>query len=315
MNAWLHPMLRRPALLRMGQLAFAALLLVLLWRALDGPAAARSLAGADAGWLIAALAALSAQTILSALRWRLTAAQLGIELGRWEALREYFLGQAINLSLPGGVLGDAGRAVRARRQQGLVASGQAVLYERLAGQAGLFLVMACAFAVTAARPGGLDWPVRLAWLVALFLLVGLCLPPAITALAQMRGRVGRAVAAFWQGLKRSLLAREVILRQVLLSLCTTLCNLAAFAFCAEAVGHGLPLAAVLALVPLILLTMLIPLTVSGWGLREGAAAALFPIAGVSASGGFAASVAFGLMMIVAALPGLIAVIGAQRARA
>jgi hypothetical protein len=49
--------------------------------------------------------------------------------------------------------------------------------------------------------------------------------------------------------------------------------------------------------------MLIPISVSGWGLREGAAAALLPIAGATASGGLAASVAFGLTFIAAVLPG------------
>lgn len=95
----------------------------------------------------------------------------------------------------------------------------------------------------------------------------------------------------------------------LLSIATTLCNLAAFGFCAQAVGHGLPPAAIAAFVPLILLTMLVPLTISGWGLREGAAAALFPVAGASASGGLAASVVFGLVLILSTLPGLLVLLG------
>lgn len=93
--------------------------------------------------------------------------------------------------------------------------------------------------------------------------------------------------------------------QIVLSAGTTLCNLAAFAFCARAVGVVLPPVVILALVPLILFTMLIPLTISGWGVREGAAAALFPLAGATASEGFAASVAFGLVLLVAVLPGLL----------
>ncbi|SEK39809.1 Uncharacterized membrane protein YbhN, UPF0104 family [Roseovarius nanhaiticus] len=311
----MRPRWLSPGLMRAGQFALAALMLALLWRALDGAEAARSLAGADPLWLCAALAALTLQTALSALRWRLTAAQLGIRLGLGAALREYYLGQALNLSLPGGVVGDAGRAVRARQQAGLLASGQAVVFERLAGQAGLFVITAGAFAVTLAAPGGLEWPARLIPPVAIFILIGLCLPLVLYVLTQVPGRIGAGARSVWHGMQRAVLARGVILPQTLLSLGTALSNLAAFAFCALAVGHGLPLAAVLAFVPLILLTMLIPLTISGWGLREGAAAALFPLAGGAASGGLAASVAFGLMMIVAALPGLIFVVGRRRAAA
>ncbi|MEM7718492.1 MAG: UPF0104 family protein, partial [Pseudomonadota bacterium] len=49
----------------------------------------------------------------------------------------------------------------------------------------------------------------------------------------------------------------------------------------------------------------IPVSISGWGFREGAAAALFPLAGASASDGLASSVAFGLTFLVVALPGVI----------
>jgi hypothetical protein len=82
-----------------------------------------------------------------------------------------------------------------------------------------------------------------------------------------------------------------------------LLQLAAFAFCARAVGVDLGLAEAAALVPLILFTMLIPISMSGWGLREGAAAALLPLAGATASGGLAASVAFGLTFVASVLPG------------
>ena len=56
--------------------------------------------------------------------------------------------------------------------------------------------------------------------------------------------------------------------------------------------------------PLILLTMLIPVTISGWGLREAAAAALLPLAGFVASEGLATSVAFGLVLLATSLPGI-----------
>ncbi|MCU0912178.1 MAG: flippase-like domain-containing protein, partial [Rhodobacteraceae bacterium] len=132
-------------MLRIGRLALAGVLLVLLWQVADGPAAARLLAAADPAWLAAAAAALTAQTLLSALRWRLVAAQLGIRLGLREAVAEYYLSQAVNQALPGGMAGDAGRAFRSRGEAGLLASGQAVVFERLAGQVAMFAVLAVAF--------------------------------------------------------------------------------------------------------------------------------------------------------------------------
>ncbi len=295
-----------PALLRAVQIAVAIGLFVLLWNVADGAEAARRLAGADPGLLLLAFATLSLQTVLSALRWRLTAGQFGITLNKRTALREYYLSQVVNQTLPGGFLGDAGRAVRARAQAGLLASGQAVVFERLAGQIAIFVLLAVAFFTTLALPGGLDWPGWLLPSVAVFVLGGMALPVGLWGAAQvMPGRAGRGLVTLGRGFMTALAAPSVRWRQLALSLGTALCNVTAFGFCAQAIGADLPLAAALTLVPLILFAMIIPLSVSGWGLREGAAAALFPVAGAAASEGLAASVAFGLVFLVAVLPGVV----------
>lgn len=275
---------------RLAQVALAAGMLAVLWHLAAGEGAVQRLASADPLWLAAATAVISLQTVVSALRWRLTAAQLGIELRPWVAIREYWLSQVVNQVLPGGVLGDAGRALRQRGQAGLMAAGQAVVFERLAGQAGLLAVLLAGLAVTQAAPGGLSWP---GWaLVAAGLASG-------AVLIFSRSRVAQAAA-----LRRALAAPGVWGRQVAFSLGTALCNVAGFGFCAWAVGAALPVAGWVTLVPLILFAMVLPLTISGWGLREGAAAALFPLAGLSGAEGLATSVAFGLVLLATALPGV-----------
>jgi hypothetical protein len=58
--------------------------------------------------------------------------------------------------------------------------------------------------------------------------------------------------------------------------------------------------------------MLIPLGLAGWGWREGAAAALFPLAGASPTAGIAASAAFGGLILISSLPGIIWLFRAPR---
>lgn len=294
-----------PWAIRLAQIAIALGLLSLIWRAADGPEAARSLAAADWRWLVLAVLALSLQTVLSALRWKLTARQLGIALGARQAIGEYYLSQVVNQSLPGGMIGDAGRAVRSRAQAGLIAAGQAVVFERLAGQIAMFVTLAVAFLATLAVPGGFEWPRWLVAPVAILVAAGLCLPVLLQGATYLPGTAGRTVRNFRAALHAAITARPALPGQIVLSLGTTFCNLAAFTFCARAVGVELGLVATAALVPLILFTMLIPISISGWGLREGAAAALLPVAGATASGGLAASVAFGLAFITAVLPGFL----------
>lgn len=276
------------------RLAMAAALLALVARLVDLPEALALLAGASPLWLVLAVALLSAQIVLSALRWRLTAARLGHAFGTDQAVREYYLGVLANFALPGGVVGDAARAVRARHGAGLGVAVQAVVLERAAGQVALVLVLV---------PGLLLWP----GMAALGLALAGALALAALALALGPGRrVGRVVARAWLG-------REVLPAQAGLSAAILATNLGGFGACAAATGAALPLEAVLVLVPLTLAAMLVPVTVAGWGLREGTAALLWPLAGLSAEEGVAASVAFGLAALVAALPGLAVLLRARGA--
>ena len=279
-------------------------LLWLLWSRLDGPAALRQLAGADPGWLGGALLALTAQTILSAWRWRLTARGLGQSIPPGRALSEYYLAQILNQTLPGGMLGDAGRAVRARAEAGLRRAAEAVVLERLAGQAGLLALMLAGILLAVLLPGGPALPAPVLATAGALFLIAISLAAAIAAAPRLPGRAGRAAIGLRQSIGRALVGRHVLPAQITLSLGTAAANLLAFDFCARATGTVLGPVATLALVPLVLFTMVLPVTISGWGLREGAAAALFPLVSASAAAGLAASVAFGFMVLAAALPGV-----------
>lgn len=294
-----------PIFLRIGQLAFTAVLIVLLWTAADGPEIVRTLSGANLVWLFAAVGALICQTVLSAWRWKITAAELGQALSLRLAVREYFIGQAVNQALPGGVIGDAARAVRARSEVGLALSGFAVGLERLAGQIAMFVTFTCAFAVTYLLEGGLDWPPRYA--AAIGLTIGLVIFAVVCgAILRRRTSLLNKTVLRWLDMAMGVLAsRRVLPAQITLGIIITLCNIAAFGFCAWAVGVPLSIGPLFAIVPLILFSMLIPLTVSGWGIREGSAALLLPLAGASVSEAVAASVLFGIAMLLAIIPSFI----------
>ncbi len=53
-----------------------------------------------------------------------------------------------------------------------------------------------------------------------------------------------------------------------------------------------------ALVPPVLLIATVPVSIAGWGLREGTMATAFTLAGLSAEDGVLISVLFGLMYVV-----------------
>ncbi|MBY6005150.1 flippase-like domain-containing protein [Salipiger bermudensis] len=274
-----------------------ALIALCLWLA-DGRAVLARLSGLSLGWFVAAMVALHAVTLLSALRWTLTARALSLPLGGGEAVREYYLAQFVNQTLPGGVLGDAARAMRSRKGGPMRRAAQAVVLERASGQAGMALVAVLGLVLMAAAPRAV-LPANLpsiAWL-PLGLLITLLLALVPLGLSRAGGRED----GWRRAVKTALLNRWAI--QAGLSLSVALLTVAGFGLAARATGSALAPATALLIVPLILTAMLLPASVAGWGWREGAAASLFAMAGLGAEAGIAASIAFGLAMLLAALPG------------
>ena len=286
------------------RLIVTAAILLALWQITDGQEVLALLSGVDLRWLLAAFVTVHLQIILSALRWRLTAGRLEQDLSNGEAIGEYYLSQLINFTVPGGILGDAGRAVRQRHRAGLARAAQAVVIERMAGQIALFAVMIVGFVAVVLSPGGLFLPGWVGQLVLWMVGVVGAVAIAILGLRLVPGVVSRVSDGFVQAVRRALFARDVWVRQAGLSLLIVACNLTSLAFCAAATGTVLPIAAVVTVLPLVLMAMLIPLSVGGWGLREGAAAAIWPVLGARAEAGIAASVVFGIVILVATLPGL-----------
>jgi glycosyltransferase 2 family protein len=288
-----------PGLVRLG---VTVALLALLVRLLGTDQITQALRETQPAWLVVSVAALASQIALSAWRWRLTAGALGLTLGRGQAVREYWLSVLGNSVLPGGVLGDLGRAVRLRGPAGLAIAAQSVVIERLAGQIALF---------AAAGLGAVAWfwPHPAALAGALGLAAGLW---ALVARARQaggqaggQGRLSRLLAPA----ARAWGAPGLWPWQLGLSLAILACNLIGVWAAARAVGVAMDAGAALLVIPLTLAAMLIPVSINGWGLREGAAAALWPLVGVAAPQAVAASVVFGLAALLAALPGVLALRG------
>ncbi|WP_299818013.1 lysylphosphatidylglycerol synthase transmembrane domain-containing protein [uncultured Jannaschia sp.] len=282
---------RRAALSRLA-FSFGLVALILWW--IDAAGAVARLRQAEGGWLLLAALLLTVQTVLMALRWRLTAAQLGLAIPRRRAVGEYYLAQAVNMTLPGGVLGDAARAVRSRAEAGFGTAALAVMIERLAGQAAMFAVATAGFGLALLRPGGIGWPAGTGAILLAAVALAILLP--------LLARRLPVSATFARAVRTALLARAVWPRQAALALVVVALNLAA---CARATGTRLGPEAATTLVPLVLTAMLVPVSVAGWGWREGAAALLFPLAGATAAAGVAASLAFGAIALAASLPGLL----------
>ncbi|MEM6760334.1 MAG: lysylphosphatidylglycerol synthase transmembrane domain-containing protein [Pseudomonadota bacterium] len=244
----------------------------------------------DPMWIALSVGLVTAATFAMAHRWQLTARAFGLEIGYADALREYYLGQLVNSVLPGGVAGDVSRAVRTRHAGSLTRAAQSVMAERLLGQVAMCAFLFAGFWGTLLVPAGIPWG-GLAWLV-------LGVITALVGATFIAVRGTHAAARFLRSTAPLLCNPKILIHGVITIACLTF----AFYACARATGTAIPAAGWATLIPLVLLAMLIPVSIGGWGWREGAAAALFPLIGAPTSAGIATGIAYGIVLLISVTP-------------
>jgi hypothetical protein len=63
----------------------------------------------------------------------------------------------------------------------------------------------------------------------------------------------------------------------------------------------------------VLVAMALPLSLAGWGIREGAAAGIWMLAGLPVAQGVAVSLLYGVVVLVSALPGAFLLLASRSA--
>jgi hypothetical protein len=89
-------------------------------------------------------------------------------------------------------------------------------------------------------------------------------------------------------------------------------HVATFLVAARDAGVTAPIPRLLPLALVVLVAMGLPLNVAGWGPREGAAAWAFGAAGLGAAQGVGTAVVYGIMVLVASLPGAVLLLVSRR---
>jgi len=264
--------------------------------------------------LLAAMAVSVVQVGMSAWRWCYTAGRLSLTLPMTVAVKEYYLATFLNQVLPGGVLGDVNRAWRHSLGSGArLASVHAVMIERLSGQLVMVAVALVLGSWLAQHLGGLPEAVAALGGYTLLLLAGLIVLALLVP--RVWQRAGGYVYALRRDIRTALLGWPTLGVQVLSSAGVVASYLGVFSLLALGAGYwtGADMALTLvSLCSLLLLVMAIPVTVAGWGMREGAAALLWPMAGLPAEQGVALSVGYGLAVLLSSLPGVLFVFSGRQ---
>lgn len=274
------------------------ILAVLVWRVGTGP----FLDGVRMidGEALAAAAGLGlVSTVCCAWRWKTVAGGLGVGVSLPAAVAAYYRSQFLNVTVPGGVVGDVHRGVSHGREVSNVGVAlRAVVLERFAGQVVQILLTVV---VLLALPS----PVRPSMpLVAVAVLAAL-LGAVLVARARPGSarspwaRVRRAAA---RDIREGVLARRAWLGIALASVLVVAGHAITFLIAARTAGSTASASQLLPLALVAMMAMVLP-SLGGWGPREGVTAWVFGAAGLGAGRGVTTGVVYGVMVLVATLPG------------
>jgi len=271
-------------------------------RLIDWRQFADILVNADPLLVILAFIMMLAAIYASLLRYHAIVAAIGADYPVAEGWRLYLAGHGFNQLLPTGLGGDMLRVAALRKRIGWVAALQSIVLDRLIGLYHMFVLffLLLLLALVFNPDVEIASMVKLAALPVLGGLFGIYLLSKDWLQKIIVRRVPSAIPhilAFVASIRK--------LDVTLLSLSAQALFGLSFAMLGYALGPVSQPLTYFALIPSIFILMQVPVSLGGWGMREAAAIALLPIAGMTPETAFANALLYGILLLLSGLFGLV----------
>ncbi len=287
------------------KVAISLLLIAALLYGADVPSMLARFRGVNPWYLFAATLVMFSLSFAHAARWvtiiRVNSGHMGFATALKLVLVGYFFSQA----LPSSVGGDAMRIWQAHRAGlSLGTALNSVVLDRLIALAALLIMTAVAL------PWLMDLviPPAIRWAFVFVLMAGAVGFAVLLALSRLpeslfRWKLIRAAARLSEAAQRTLLTTGSGFVTLVLSVVVHVGVAFVVFMLAGALGVKVSLVHCIFLVPLVMLVTLIPISIAGWGVREGAMVVAFGLIQVPRSDAIAVSLLFGATLLVVSLPG------------
>lgn len=259
----------------------------------------------DFAWAAMAVVILYSLAFVQALRWVVVLQACDETIGYWDSVRIVFIGQFFNQTLPSAIGGDAVRMWEARRAGlSLRIAVTSIVIDRLLGLAAVLVLVGVGLPRMLSL---IDDPVArngyaLVIVGLIFCYIGLLAFGRIWPV-RLRFKLIDAVLKLSEDARLVLLAPRVASKALGLAVMAQI----GLGFCvlalSRAIGVDIPLADCILLFSPVILFSTLPISVAGWGAREGAMVVVYGLIGIAKPDALAISLLFGLISIALGLPG------------
>lgn len=270
-----------------------------------------------AGLFVGAIAAQITGSLFTAVRWWLLLKHTGAHASFWRVLPSYYLGLFFNNLLPTGIGGDVVRTLYlTRRGLGLHALAASMVVDRAIGLLAM-LLLATSCAVFFAPPDLNDSARHSALAVLALTLLGaaFALSPSAGRLLQRLQRRYHQTRVRHSVLESAILCYSYRSDPLLLAAATVLSliaqSFAILAYVLIGVGIGLPLppATYFVIVPIVFVAAMLPISLGGLGVREGALVGLLLAFGADRQLAIGLSLLYLVVLWLSTLPGAAVLLG------
>jgi uncharacterized membrane protein YbhN (UPF0104 family) len=281
--------------------------LYLLFRSLSLEALGQLFAHMQIRWFALAVLVFLVAQVVSALRCAYVVRTLGAKLSWVTAVRAHFVGLWFNQILPTGLGGDVVKIALIKAQAGLGVATRAVVIDRVSGLMILMfmLMIQLPFYFTHLKDAR-----EVVW-IALVSSVSFFSVIALSLLAH--ALQGKFITRFGLQHVMQLLSelwlfsrRRPLWEQFWTSMVVHVNGIVVFGLIGHALGVAVDPLLFLLMVPMVFLAALLPFSFAGWGLREAGAIWIFAMIGIPRESALGMSIGFGVLMLIAGLPGLLA---------
>lgn len=264
--------------------------------------------------LIAAMVFISLQNVLAVLRWYLISRTLNINLELSAAFRVFFIALFANQVLPSSIGGDVVRVWLTRNKgNDLSASITSIILDRimaLLGLIALVLLTQPLYWIIDSR-SGYNWTLSAGLVFFVFLALALAVLGSripIFGVHKILRDIQRTVALVGQYVRSP---RDALLPTGSSFLGFVLMCAIVALFLGD-VGGRVSFWQCLVLLPPVFLLASLPISIAGWGVREGGMLVALGYAGVPAELALSSSIFLGLVVLVGALPGAVLLWSSRR---
>jgi uncharacterized protein (TIRG00374 family) len=231
----------------------------------------------------------------------------GVHISVRRSARYFWLGLFFNQLLPSSIGGDAIRGYcLVRDGQSVGRATLSVLLDRILGMAGLVVLIALAipYAMNLISNPEMQWGMMSALLVVIAGFIAILFIDIFTrrfsSWRVMKGLTTLASDA------RQLLGSRQGLGLVLFSVLIHILSIVVVGMLSSALSIKVDWIALTIIVPITTLLITIPLSIAGWGVREGVMVVGLGYVGIAPEEALALSILYGLLTLVVALPGMLA---------